>query len=99
MDVVGLYPHIPHEEGLRRVTEIIEECGGIPAIGEDFKLTEDDVINLARVILENNYFEFNEKIYRQKLETAIGTKFTPAFVNLFMSKLERKMLAEYHLGP
>ena len=97
MDVVGLYPRIPHEEGLRRVTEIIEECG-ILAIGEDFKLTEDDVINLARVILENNYFEFNEKIYRQTLETAIGTKFTPAFVNLFMPKLERKMLAEYHLG-
>ena len=84
MDVIGLYPHIPHEDGLRNVREIVEECSGIPDICEDFDLTVDDVINLAWVILENNYFEFNGKIYRQKLGTAIGMKFAQAFANLFV---------------
>ena len=42
-------------------------------------------VALAKLVLENNYFEFNERIYRQKLGAAIGTKFVPAFVNLFMA--------------
>ena len=59
----------------------------------------DDLIDLARFILENNFFEFEDKIYRQKLGTAIGTKFAPSFANLFMFDLERKLLREYHLSP
>ena len=31
-------------------------------------------------------------MYRQKLGTAIGTKFAPAFANLFMADLENKLL-------
>ena len=59
----------------------------------------DDLIDLARFILENNFFEFEDKIYRQKLGTAIGTKFAPSFANLFMFDLERKLLREYRLSP
>ena len=32
------------------------DCGG------DFDLAVDEIINLTMVILENNYFEFNDKI-------------------------------------
>ena len=57
------------------------------------------MVGLARDILENNYFEFNETIYRQRMGTAIGTKFAPALANIFMSLLERKMLSESSLKP
>ena len=51
------------------------------------------------LILENHYFEFEDKIYHQKLRVAIGTKFAPSFASIFMSKLEEKMLRGYHLNP
>ena len=44
------------------------------------------------MVLKSNYFEFNDKICRQKLGTAIGTKFAPAYANLFMSWLEERFL-------
>ena len=43
-------------------------------------------------MLENNVFEFDGKVYRQKLGTAIGTKFAPAYANMFMASLEERML-------
>ena len=49
--------------------------------------------------MENIFFEFEDNIYRQKLGTAIGTKFSPSFANMFMSKVESRMLMEYHLAP
>lgn len=53
---------------------------------------------MAEFILKNNYFEFENNIYRQKLGAAIGTKFA-SFANLFMHNLESKLLNEYHLAP
>ena len=52
----------------------------------------EDLVSLARLVLENNYFEFDEKIFRQKLGTAIGTKFAPGFANIFMDHLEEIFL-------
>ena len=37
------------------------------------KLPEEDLVDLTRLILRNNYFEFDDKIYKQKLGTVIGT--------------------------
>ena len=92
LDVVGLYPHIPHDEGLNSMKFTIEE------FGKDLAIGSDDLIDLARFILKNNFLEFEDKIYRQKLGTAIGTKFAPSFANLFMFDLENNLLREYHLS-
>jgi hypothetical protein len=54
---------------------------------------------MAKMILENNYFEFNEEIYWQRQGTAIGTKFAPAFANIFIYVLETKMLQECDWKP
>lgn len=89
MDVVGLYPRIPHEEDLRSMKEINVEYGGI-IDKENFNFSVDDIVDLARIILKNNVFEFNGKVYKQKLGTAIGTKFATAFANLFVSNISWK---------
>ena len=49
-------------------------------------------MGLASLVLENDYFEYNDRFYRQKLGTAIGTKFAPAYANLFMTRLEERLL-------
>ena len=94
-DVVGLYPHIPHDEGLKSMKEMIEESEK----GLSSTILSQDLIELAKVILGKNFSEFDNKIYWQKLGTTIGTKFAPSFANMFLSKLERNMLCEYHLKP
>lgn len=94
MDVVGLYQHIPHEEGLSSMKVILEEyCGKIHLsvpLGSWW---------IWPLYLGKQLFEFDGRIYRQKLGTAIGTTFAPAFANIFRSELEKKMLRNYHLEP
>ena len=49
--------------------------------------------------MENKVFEFNSRVYRQKLGTVIGTKFAPAYAYLFMSSLEEHMLDGFEFRP
>ena len=65
MDVVGFYHHIPHDEALDSVAEVIEQFLS-RRVELEFKLDKQDLIGLARDILENNYFEFNGNTYRQR---------------------------------
>ena len=50
MDVVGLYPNIPHDEGLSAVRKRADE--------EDVSTGTLD--ELAELVLKNNIFNFNE---------------------------------------
>ena len=54
---------------------------------------------LAKVVLKNNIFEFDEKTFKQKCGTAIGTKFSPPFAILFIADFEEKMLERYEKKP
>ena len=85
IDVVGLYPSIPHGEGLEDIKQALDRR-------ENPEVATDTLVGLASLVLDNNYFEFNDKIYRQKLGTAIGTKFGPAYANLFMTRLEERLV-------
>ena len=85
VDVVGLYPSIPHGEGLEAIREALDRR-------ENPGVATDTLVGLASLVLENNYFEFNDRFYRQKLGTAIGTKFAPAYANLFMTRLEERLM-------
>ena len=92
---VDFYPHITHDEGLKSMRQVIGEFEK----ESDCVISAQDLVELAELIFENNFFKFNNEIYRQKSGTAIGTKFAPLFMNMFMFKLERRMLREYHLTP
>ena len=62
IDVVGLYPHIPHEEGLQAIRRALDqrEEQGIPT---------EDIVDLASIVLKNNNFGFDEKHFVQKSGT------------------------------
>ena len=91
VDVVGLYPHIPHEEGLEALRKVLTSD-----VGQELA---DDLIKSARFVLENNYFEFERKIYRQKLGTAIGTKLAPGFANILTDDWEKNFLSSCRFCP
>ena len=85
VDVVGLYPSLPRGEGLEATKEALERRVN-PGVATDTH------VGLASLVLDNNYFELNVKIYRQKLGTAIGTMFALAYATLFMSGSEERLL-------
>ena len=70
VDVVGLYPNIPHEEGLSALRKRLD-------LRQEKDVTTSTLVELAEVVLKNNIFTFKEKTLKQKWGTAIGTKFAP----------------------
>ena len=48
--------------------------------------------SMLELILENNYFEFNDKYYLQTHGTAMGTTMAVSYANIFMAALEEKIL-------
>ena len=55
MDVVGLYLSIPHGEGLEAIREALDNR-------EEPEIVTNTLVELASLVLENNYFEFNGRI-------------------------------------
>ena len=52
--IVGLYPSIPHEAGLRALREALDK--------KDKKcIPTEDLVKMAEFMLKNNFFEFNSK--------------------------------------
>ena len=55
-------------------------------------VSTDNLVKMARFVLENNYFKFNGGVKKQISGTEIGTKFAPSYVCIFMDDLETKCL-------
>ena len=55
-------------------------------------VTTESFIELAELVLRNNYFEFNDRFRKQKEGATIGTKFASPYTIVFMAALEEKIL-------
>ena len=87
IDVVGLYPNIPQDEGLKAFEEYISDKKY-----RDQNMPSSFLITLLKFVLQYNTFIFNNKWFTQQFGTAIGTKVAPTYANLFMGKLEKSIL-------
>ena len=92
VDVVGLYPNIPHDDGLASLGRVLEKR-------QDPKISTESLLELAECVLKNNIFEHNGRFFKQKQGTAIGTKMAPPYAILFMSDLEERFLETSPLKP
>ena len=70
IDVIGLYPNIPQDEGVQCVEEALSERMNSPIPG-------NFIARLLEIILQNSIFEFNKELYQQKVGTSMGTKPAP----------------------
>ena len=52
-------------------------------------------MDLLDLVLNGNIFEFNNKLYIQKIGTAMGTRVAPTYACLFMGWLEEKFLKKW----
>ena len=56
IDVVGIYPNIPHEEGLASLRRFLDAR-------TEKKETTETLVELAEIVLKNNIFQLNEKTF------------------------------------
>ena len=63
-NVVGLYPSIPHDAGLKALHDKSEERN-------DKSVPTADLVNMAHFVLNNNYFDFDSCIKHQISRTTI----------------------------
>ena len=89
-DVVNLYSNIPHEYGLEAISYWIEKYP--EALPE--RINKEFIMKGLKFILENNYFMFDNQIYKQKKGTAMGTKVAPTYTNLVMGYWETRLYKE-----
>ena len=85
VNVVGLYPIIPHEASLKTLREASKK--------------EDKKSICLEFVLKNNFFYFDSKSEQQVLGRVIYIKFPPPYACLFMRKFDTSFLETQKLQP
>ena len=91
-DAVGLYPSIPHDEGLEVLRKQLNAF-------DNNSIPTEDLVKMAEFVFKNNYFKFNSTVKHQISGTAIGTKFAPPYACIFMDYIEREFLKSEQSQP
>ncbi|KAJ1152082.1 hypothetical protein NDU88_004859 [Pleurodeles waltl] len=86
LDVSSLYTSIPLERGLEMLQRTLNT--------RDATLFDHTrmLLDLTRLVLENNVFLHDGRWYRQCQGVAMGAKFSPSYANLYMGQFEKKHL-------
>ena len=92
IDVVSLYPNIPHSEGLNSLRRYLK-------LRDNKLILSDTLLELAEIMLRNNIFEFDEKTFKQVRRTATGIKFAPPYAILYTTDLEEKNFNAFEEKP
>ena len=61
--------------------------------------TNEAFLELAKIVLKSNIFQFNEKTLKQLRGATIGTKFAPPNATIFMADFEERVLKDTKLNP
>ena len=84
IDVTGLYTNINADDGIEAVRRTLEA-------NSDDHPHNCLILELLELLLKNNIFEFDDKLYIQKIGTAMGAKPAPDYANIFMSEIDQKI--------
>ena len=92
LDVVSLYPNIPHKEGCEASSFFLNQRQH-PEIPTSF------LMSLIDFVLTHNNFTFENEHFLQLMGTAMGTKMGPGYACLFMGKFEQDFLRNVSFQP
>jgi hypothetical protein len=88
-DVKNLYTVIPREGGREALLRFLQKHSKQGKIGT---LSIDHIWRIARLILENNSFAYNDKYYVQVRGGAMGSAFTQVYANIYMLEWEQDLI-------
>ena len=79
---------LPQEESLAILAEFLHEHG----CEKVEQISIDTIVQLARLVLQENAFVYVNKYYRQIIGGAMGSPFTLTLANIFMWKWEKQAI-------
>ena len=96
-DVKNLYTIIPRNNALYALMRFLEKYSHQRKIGT-FRI--DHIMRMARLILDNNCFVYQNKYYKQIRGGAMGSAFTQVLANIYMLQWEQNLIQyqETHQG-
>ena len=90
-DVVSLYTSIPHELGLAAIEYWINNL--TESITRPF--SKEFIMESITIVLKENTFHFDNKLYQQIQGTAMGTKMAPTYATFVLGYLEKKLYLKF----
>jgi retron-type reverse transcriptase len=84
LDITNLYTSIPSNEVIELINQKLQE------LGLDSKNLQDEVIELAKVTIHQNYFESNNMFWQQDSGTPMGSPISSILAEIFLQNLENK---------
>ena len=95
-DVVSLLTAIPVNKACEYIRDKLNNDNTLHL---RTSLNTDDIISLLEFILSNNYFVFNNCIYKQIHGCAMGSPVSPIIANLCMEVIEELAISTYSVPP
>ena len=95
-DVVALYPSVPQDEALQLINEKLVHDENLH---DRAKIPAEKIMKLLKICVENTYFHFNGKMYKQVNGLAIGAPTSGFAAGIFMHRLEKRALATFAHAP
>ena len=94
-DVASLYTNIPTVEGCKAIEEIYDNTEVRNGELDELELNRVKTYSqLTHFVMVNNFFSVqNEKIYRQRKGTAMGTNMAPEYANIYLAVRERNFVS------
>ncbi|XP_047141171.1 uncharacterized protein LOC124816160 [Hydra vulgaris] len=96
-DVVSLYTNIPHDDGIRAVSNFLNNNWKLLKLPNNLPpiIPTNHFCDLLKLILENSSFMFGSRSFHQKFGTSMGTRMAPPYANIFMGELDQKIIEKY----
>ena len=92
-DITSMYTNIRFEDILHTMNISLPEWlsyGNLPSIHKDY------VIKLLKIIIENNYFEFNNKVYIQTIGVGMGQITSPEVSDSTIDIKTKNILSKFN---
>jgi hypothetical protein len=81
-----MYTNTPKLEIIDIINNIMENDPEIT------KTTQEEIINILKSVMEQNYFQFNEQYYRQTEGLAVGATTSAILAEVYIQYMEHKQL-------
>ena len=91
IDIRNLYTMLPQDETLNILMEFLNAHGYRKVKG----INLDTIRKLASIVLKENVFAYQKKIYKQTTGGAMGSSFTLTLANIFMWKWQQKIWSDH----
>lgn len=91
-DVTALYTNMD----LDRSIQVVQNSFNLHP---DPSRPDDLILELLNIVLCNNYFEFDHKLYLQTRGIAMGKSFAPNLANLYLLDFDHKAMFDFHIKP